>query len=134
MNHHDDLPESENDKLHLQPEETIMELPDVEDIPGQEHIRVPIFKAFADITISSDDEEGVGIFDQERTVSDVSETECSLLQVSATQTPGDEAERDISIISLDKNDEEGAPLNEGNLLTDRFGEDLDLPEAEETNE
>ena len=128
-----DLPESENDKLHLQPEHTIIELPDVEDIPGQEHIRVPLFKEFTDITIASDGEEGVGIFDQEKIESDVSENERSVLQACATQTPGDEDEKDVNIISLDTNDNEGEPLNEGNLLTDRFGEDLDLPEAEEVN-
>lgn len=129
-----DLPDSENDKLHLQPEETIIELPDVEDIPGQEHIKVPFFNEFVDTTISSDGEEGVGIFDQEKIESNVSETERSLLQKSATQIPGDEQEKDVTIISLDKTDNEGAPLNEGNLLTDRFGEDLDLPEAEEVDE
>jgi hypothetical protein len=129
-----DLPDSENDKLHLQPEETIIELPDVEDIPGQEHIKVPFFNEFVDTTISSDGEEGVGIFNQEKIKSNVSETERLLLQKSATQTPGDEEEKDVTIISLDKTDNEGAPLNEGNLLTDRFGEDLDLPEAEEVDE
>jgi hypothetical protein len=134
MNNTLDLPDSENDKLHLQPEETIIELPDVEDIPGQEHIKVPLFNEFADTTISSDGEEGAGIFDQDRIESNVSETERLLLQKSATQTPGDEEEKDAALISLDKTDNEGAPLNEGNLLTDRFGEDLDLPEAEEVDE
>jgi len=129
-----DLPDSENDKLHLQPEETIIELPDVEDIPGQEHIKVPFFSEFVDTTISSDGEEGAGIFDQEKIECNVSESERSLLQKSATQTPGDEEEKDVTIISLDKTDNDGAPLNEGNLLTDRFGEDLDLPEAEEVDE
>lgn len=134
MNNTRDLPDSENDKLHLQPEETIIELPDVEDIPGQEHIKVPLFNEYVDTTISSDGEEGVGIFDQEKIESNVSQTERLLLQKSAAQTPGDEEEKDINLISLDKNDNEGIPLNEGNLLTDRFGEDLDLPEAEEVDE
>lgn len=134
MNNTRDLPDSENDKLHLQPEETIIELPDVEDIPGQEHIKVPLFNEYVDTTISSDGEEGVGIFDREKIESNVSQTERLLLQKSAAQTPGDEEEKDINLISLDKNDNEGIPLNEGNLLTDRFGEDLDLPEAEEVDE
>ena len=134
MKNNPDLPDSENDKLHLLPEETMIELPDVEDIPGQEHIKVPLFEEFADTTIASDDEEGVGIFDQMNEPPDVSKTERMLLQKSASETPGEESEKDISIISLDRNDQEGAPLNEGNLLTDRFGKDLDLPEAEETGE
>ncbi|HXB42663.1 MAG TPA: hypothetical protein VNV85_01330 [Puia sp.] len=129
-----DLPENENDRLHLQQEHTIIQLPDVEDIPGQEYIKVPLFKEFVDITIASDGDEGVGIFDQERLESDLSENERSLLHACASQTPGDVDEKDINIISLDKNDNEGDPLNEGNLLTDRFGEDLDLPEAEEVDQ
>jgi hypothetical protein len=134
MKNKQDLPDSENDKLHLQPEETTIELPDVEDIPGQEHIKVPLFNEFADITISSDGEEGISVFNQEKTESNVSEMERSLLQKSASQSPGNEDEKDIRIISLDRADNEGSPLNEGNLITDRFGEDLDLPEAEEVDE
>ena len=134
MNNKLDLPDSENDILHLQPEETIIELPDVEDIPGQEHIKVPLFNEFADTTIASDGEEGADIFDRDKMESNVSEAERSFLQTSATHTSGDEEEEDARNISLDKNDNEGTPLNEGNLLTDRFGEDLDLPEAEEVDE
>ncbi len=129
-----DLPDSEKDKLHLQPEETIIELPDVEDIPGQEHIKVPVFNEFVDTTIASDGEEGVAVFDQGKIETNVSGLERKLLQKSATQTPGDEEEKDARMICLDKNDNEGAPLNEGNLLTDRFGEDLDLPAAEEVDQ
>ena len=57
-----DLPDSEKDKAKLQPEETVLNLPDVKDIPGQENIHVPELREMADTTISSDDEEGVGVF------------------------------------------------------------------------
>lgn len=57
-----DLTDSERDQARLQPEETILDLPDVKDIPGQENIHVPELREMADTTISSDDEEGVGIF------------------------------------------------------------------------
>jgi hypothetical protein len=134
MKNKQDLPDSENDKLHLQPEETIIELPDVEDIPGQEHIKVPLFREFADTTISSDGEEGISVFDQDKMESNVSNIERSLLQKSASQSPGNEDDKDVKIISLDRTDNEGAPLNEGNLITDRFGEDMDLPEGEEVDE
>jgi hypothetical protein len=134
MKNKQDLPDTENDKLHLQPVETIIELPDVEDIPGQEHIKVPSFKEFADITISSDGEEGEGVFGRDKNESDVSEMERSMLQTSATQSPGNEDEEDVKAMSLDRTDNEGAPLNEGNLKTDRFGEDMDIPESEEVDE
>jgi hypothetical protein len=60
-----DLPDSEKDKAKLQQEEVILDLPDVKDIPGQENIQVPDLGEMADTTISSDDEEGVGIFGDE---------------------------------------------------------------------
>jgi len=134
MKNNQDLPDSENDKLHLKPEETIIELPDVEDIPGQEHVKVPKFGEFADTTISSAGEEGDAIFDQDKLDNNVSDTERAMLQQSATQSLGNEDDKNIKIIALDKFDEEGAPLNEGNLSTDHFGEDLDLPEGEEVDE
>ena len=36
-----DLPDNPRDRERLQPEETIIDLPDVSDIPGQENITVP---------------------------------------------------------------------------------------------
>lgn len=131
-----DLQDSENDKKHMQQEETIIELPDVEDIPGQEHIKVPHFKEFADETIASDGEEGNGLFndDLEDEESNVTDVERTLLRKSATQTLNDEEENDVKGMALDSKDNEGAVLNEGNLKTDRFGEDLDLPESEEVDE
>jgi hypothetical protein len=60
-----DLPDSPQDRERLQPEETIIELPDVKDIPGQEFVHVPPLGELADTTISSDDEEGVGLFDDD---------------------------------------------------------------------
>lgn len=55
----DDLTDSPSDQERLQPEITTIDLPDVEDIPGQEHVHVPPLGALADTTISSDDEEDI---------------------------------------------------------------------------
>jgi hypothetical protein len=60
-----DLEDSPRDKEHLQPETIILDLPDVEDIPGQENIKVPPLGALADTTISSDDEEGKGLWEED---------------------------------------------------------------------
>lgn len=57
-----DLPDSEKDKVKMQPEEVIFNFPEVKDIPGQENIYVPGLKEMADNSISSGDEEGVGVF------------------------------------------------------------------------
>jgi len=55
----DDLTDSPSDIERLKPEETIIDLPDVSDIPGQEHVHVPPIGELADTTISSDDEEDI---------------------------------------------------------------------------
>lgn len=52
-----DIKDSPEDEAKLQPEETIIELPDVEDIPGQENITVPPLGEMSDTTIASDDED-----------------------------------------------------------------------------
>lgn len=58
-----DLQDSPEDQQKLQPEQTDMLLPEVKDIPGQEHIHVPPLGELADTTASSDDEEGAGLLD-----------------------------------------------------------------------
>jgi len=58
-----DLKDSSRDEERLKPDETIMELPEVKDIPGQENIHPPALGELADTTISSADEEGEGLFD-----------------------------------------------------------------------
>jgi hypothetical protein len=129
-----DLPDSEKDRKKLQPDEAILELPDVEDIPGQENIKPPSLKEMQDATISSADEEGSDIFIEDENLDrdyNVSRLERSMLEKSASGASFDQAEKDIRAISLDRTDKEGDPLNEGNLATDHFGEDMDLPESEE---
>ena len=58
-----DLPDNKHDEERMESETVILDLPDVADIPGQEKIRVPPLGELADTTISSDDEEGLGLFD-----------------------------------------------------------------------
>lgn len=60
-----DLQDSASDREKLKPEEATINLPDVEDIPGQEHITVPPLGELADVTISSADEEGEGLWRDE---------------------------------------------------------------------
>lgn len=55
----DDLTDSPSDIERLKPEATTIDLPDVSDIPGQEHVHVPPIGDLADTTISSDDEEDI---------------------------------------------------------------------------
>ncbi|MEJ7674128.1 MAG: hypothetical protein WKF59_15895 [Chitinophagaceae bacterium] len=57
-----DLPDNLKDEEKMKPENMTIDLPDVEDIPGQENVKPMPIGELADTTISSDDEEGVGLF------------------------------------------------------------------------
>lgn len=124
-----DLQDSERDKKYLQSEEVIIDLPDVEDIPGQENIQVPKIKEMMDVTASSDDEEGKGLFGDDENLdeeSDVSEDEKELLQSSSESMASDD-DQAVKEILLDNKDDDGELLNEQN---DVSGSDLDVPGSE----
>jgi hypothetical protein len=130
-----DLPETTDDKKHLAPDEATLDLPEVKDIPGQEHIHVPQFGEFADTTISSDDEEGVGVLDnvnedenEDPYYSNVTKEEKKALQDAAEKTPDVLDEKNLEHAMLDQRDEDGELLNE---RTDLSGKDLDVPGSEE---
>ena len=131
-----DLPDSASDKEKLQPEETYIDLPDVKDIPGQEFVNAPPAGMLADTTISSDDEEGRGIFDEEGAEdfrktgndSDVNIQERAILgQVDYLPTRDEE---NLQRASMDSSDFEGDQLNEKEFGRDRTGVDLDIPGSE----
>ena len=126
-----DLSDSPDDQKHMQPDKGTLNLPDVKDIPGQEHVRPMPAGEMADTTISSSDEEGEGLFDDDETLgtntdTNVSSIERELLDQSSQSmaTADDQALRQAKV---DKLDEEGEPLNEG---VDQTGSDLDVPGSE----
>lgn len=134
-----DLPDSPHDEERMKPEEVVLDLPDVKDIPGQEHIHVPNLGMLADTTISSDDEEGVGLFDDEPeedadivmgTEADVLEEERNLLQKADEDMPGEEDSL-LRDATLDNQDEQGDMLNEGSSGTSISGADLDITGSDE---
>ena len=128
-----DLQDSAHDAARLEAEETVLDLPDVKDIPGQEFVQVPPLGMLADTTISSADEEGVGLFDDEEddvafargTEGDVSRTERQALERGEEYMPTRD-ERALEDASLDNTDFEGELLNETGFGDDRTGADLDL--------
>jgi hypothetical protein len=129
-----DLQDSPHDEERMQGEEVILDLPDVSDIPGQENILPPQMESFADITISSADEEGEGLFEDDETdedtdlimgtEADVSEEEKITLQRADEDMPTDDDTR-LRAAALDSEDFEGDPLNESSLAEDVSGGDLD---------
>src|SRR5204862_7712076 len=106
-----DLAESKRDKKLLEPDEARLDLPDVKDIPGQEHVRPLPSGEMADTTISSADEEANDLLDTDEDLlldktNNVSNMEKDLLQrsIESMATTDDEQ---LNIADLDKTDEDG---------------------------
>lgn len=142
-----DITDSPRDNERLRPDETTIDLPEVRDIPGQEHIHVLPLGELADTTISSDDEEGVGILDD---LNDEDEDDGSIRMGRATDLTSNEGslletaanfhdttdENSLRRASLDNTDFEGEHLNEASFGEEQSGSDLDIPasEADDSNE
>jgi hypothetical protein len=130
-----DLQDSSRDEERLAPDEGRINLPDVKDIPGQEFVHVPRLGDLADDTISSDDEEGRGVFKddpEDDTMTRGSDGDVSVSEKVALERTEDvqntQDDNDLRETTLDTADREGVKLNES---FDRTGEDLDVPGAEQ---
>jgi hypothetical protein len=135
-NRNTDLQDSPRDQEELKNEETTIDLPDVKDIPGQEFVHAPNPGEFADTTISSADEEGENIWDDEEVTENssiVSDIEKKLLDDSANDMPTKD-EQSLRRASLDSTDNEGEPLNEKTSSNAISGSDLDVPGADEDDQ
>src|SRR5688500_18216037 len=66
-----DLSDCPHDQERLSGEEAILDLPDVKDIPGQEFVQAPPLGMMGDTSISSADEEGEGLFDDDTSGDDL---------------------------------------------------------------
>ena len=127
-----DLPESKRDKQFLKPDEGTLDLPEVKDIPGQEHVRPLPPGEMADTTISSADEEASKLLDTDEDVLmdkdlNVTSTERDLLQRSSESMATLDDEQ-LNIAALDSTDDDGEKLNES---SDMSGSDLDVPGSED---
>ncbi len=120
-----DLPDSEKDKKKLRQDKATLDLPDVKDIPGQENIHVPDLREMADTTISSDDEEGIGIWDNDEMANDLSGERLG----AATELGEDDLDSDNDKLEA-KLDEEDIKLTadaDGVTITDdSVSEDSDV--------
>lgn len=131
-----DLPDNERDKPKLEGEETIMDLPDVKDIPGQEFVHAPVIGEMGDTTISSADEEGaniIGLNDDDgepgKLISgagnNISRDERRTLADSTYMPTRDE--NNLRQAGMDNVDFDEEPLNEGSFGTMQTERDLDIP-------
>ena len=129
-----DLPESRRDKELLKPDEGTLDLPEVKDIPGQEHVRPLPAGEMADTTISSADEEANELLDTDNDILidkelNVTSTERDLLRRSSESMATLDDEQ-LHAADLDNTDDDGEQLNES---SDRSGNDLDVPGSEKDN-
>ena len=132
-----DISESEKEKQELKPDKASLDLPDVRDIPGQEHIHVPPLGELADTTISSDDEEGTGLFEDDE------EDETKIVMGSEDDIPREDKVALQRMDNLDVSQEDDAKLlrgmpdtkdTEGEPLNEKFnlsGSDLDTAIVDE---
>lgn len=130
-----DLQDSPQDKSKMQPEIILMDLPGVEDIPGQQNIVPAPMGELSDTTVSSAGEEGDDIFDdhidkeiREDPDSNVTPSEKRDLRIAANDLPGDD--ENLRKAALDSTDDDGAPLNEGGFGKNISAADLDVPGAD----
>lgn len=128
-----DLPDSKEDREKLEPEEILIDLPDVKDIPGQEFVNAPPAGNLGDTTIASADEEGINVFDRDdsedlrRTDDDADVTQNerrSLEQIDYMPTTDED---NLQNARMDNVDFQNEPLNEKGFGEERSGRDLDVP-------
>ena len=127
-----DLPESKRDKELLKPDEATLDLPEVTDIPGQEHVRPLLPGEMADTTVSSADEEANKLLGPDEDILldkelNVTSTERDLLQRSSESMATLDDEQ-LKASALDRTDDDGEKLNES---SDISGKDLDVPGSED---
>jgi len=101
-----DLQDSERHKKELKQEEVTLDLPDVKDIPGQENVNVPNMREMADTTISSDDEEGTGLFEDENGDDASSERIGPASEISEDDLIIDEDELETELDEADSDDDD----------------------------
>jgi hypothetical protein len=123
-----------HDREEMKQEVIEVKIPDVNEIPGQENFVPAPLGELADNTISSSDEEGDELFDNDinedirnNSDSNVSRTEKEDLRRAANDMPGDD--ENLRKAALDNTDNDGTPLNEGSFKKNISATDLDIPGA-----
>lgn len=120
-----DLPDSAEDREKLKADEAVIELPDVQDIPGQENITVPPLGELADVTISSADEEGEGLW--------ADEVQDDVVLKDKDEEDEEEEEEDEEDDDLDE-DDDGLDEEDEDELDEDEDDDDELDEDDEDEE
>jgi hypothetical protein len=137
-----DITDPHKDQEKLVPEESTIDMPEINDIPGQEYVQPIQLRGLSDTTPSSDDEEGVGVVDKLNKTDDEEElivtgndTDISPEEVIMLERmDGFEATADnqqLADAALDAVDMEGEELNEKSFGQELSGVDLDMAITEQ---
>lgn len=129
-----DVHDSPRDEERLKSETTYIDLPDVNDIPGQEFVHAPGLGELADTTISSEDEEADYLWAESNNTetkdeltngdnNDVSQEEKDILDRTFEDLPTQD-NANLRHATVDEYDSEGEPLNEAGADA-LSGHDLD---------
>lgn len=118
-----------------------IDIPDAHEIPGQEDFNPAPLGELAGTTISSSDEEGKDVFDENPDEpisnspgSNVSDQEKETLGRTFSDMPGDD--ENLREAALDNRDDDGEELNEDSFKNNISPSDLDIPgeELDDANE
>lgn len=125
--------DNNNGKVNISNDSDSILLPDLKDIPGQEHVRPAPLGELADTTISSADEEDVLNGDSLDAENKDDEDIEIVMGTEADVTPEDlrMLSGDSPTAELDNVDEDGEPLNEEIDSTVNPGASLDIPGSED---
>lgn len=127
-----DFRDNERDSQLMESETVIMDLPEVQDIPGQQHIRVMPLGEMADTTISSADEEGAGLldFDEADDDDDLDDDDDDLDDVLTDE----EGDNSVVIDTGDEDFDEDEDLLGDDDIDDEDDLDEDLDEDEDDDD
>jgi len=131
---HSDITDSPEDQEKLKGDQGILNLPEIKDIPGAGRSGKNASLLPGDSTISSADEEGDELLEENDGLeeSDVTPLEKKLL--SESFDPSYDTDLPIHSLSLDAKDNEGDILEEAGQDKDLFGKDLDDDLVKEEDE
>jgi len=131
---HEDISDSPEDQKKLKPDEVLMDLPEMKDIPRSGKSGKNIENLPGDTTISSADEEGDELFDDDEDLNDENVSPLDKEMLKESFDPSYDTDLPIESLSLDDLDNEGDTLEEAGQDKDLFGGDLDDELIEEEDE
>jgi hypothetical protein len=131
---HSDITDSTEDQEKLKGDQGILNLPEIKDIPGAGRSGKNVTQLPGDSTISSADEEGDELLEDNDNLEDSDVTLLEKKLLSESFDPSYDTDLPIHSLSLDEKDNEGEKLEEAGQDKDLFGEDLDDELVKEEDE